>query len=310
MRFARIWPMHLVGLIAVLVVFPRAAWVLPGIDPSIAAALFVTLTQSWFTLVAGYAGAYNPPAWTLSVDVFCYLAFPWLLARLRAAPLATFGFALGASLACPLVATVLGPTNSGDPVAGWNWYMLDRTFPLARLAEFTLGILVAQVLPRIRASLPAARGTATAAEIAVLVATAFAMAQIHWLPHTAPWVGVAIADWLGQVGGAPLFALSIAVFAHGRGAIADLLSTRAAVHLGDLAYGVYILHLPVLTLDVWPALAGAAGRGVAAALCAVTLLALAHAAWRIVELPARRAIVQAFERRRVRSASAATLPNA
>ena len=114
MRFARIWPMHLVGLIAILVAFPRAAWALPGIDASIAAALFVTLTQTWFTLIAGYAGAYNPPAWTLSVDVFCYLAFPWLLLRTAHGARATSPSRSGASIACPIAATVLGPSNTGD----------------------------------------------------------------------------------------------------------------------------------------------------------------------------------------------------
>jgi peptidoglycan/LPS O-acetylase OafA/YrhL len=311
MRVARIWPMHLLGLAAALAMIPSHAWVQPGIDPTIAAALVVTLTQTWFTLIPGYAGAYNAPAWTLSVDVFCYLVFPWLLARMRAAPLATFGLALAASVACPLVATVLGPTNAGNPVTSWNWYMLDRSFPLARLAEFTLGMLVAQALPRIRARLPATRVVATAAEAAVLVVLAAAMAQVHWMPHAARWIGPAFADWLGQVGAAPFCALAIAVFAHGRGALTALLSTRPAVHLGDLAYGVYILHLPLLTLNVWPSLATTAGRGVAALLVTLVLLALAHVAWRLVELPGRHAIVQAFERRRRRiAASAAALPNA
>ena len=156
---------------------------------------------------------------------------------------------------------------------------------------------------------------ATAVEAVVLCIVGAAMAELRRSYAGTPpaWVGAGIADWLTHVGAAPLFALTIAVFAHGRGAVAGLLSTRLAVHLGDLAYGVYVLHIAVLTLDVWPRLATAAGPGVAALLCSAALLALAHAAWRLVELPARRAIVQAFDRRRVALPSPAApdrLPNA
>jgi len=309
LRFARVWPLHIAGIGIVLALMPPDSWVRPGLDLALAAILVVTLTQAWFLLIAGYAGAFNPPSWTLSVDALFYLAFPWLLARMRTAPGRTLALAVAASLACPLVATVLGPLNRGDPVTSWNWYMLDRTFPLARLAEFALGMALARVLPRASALLPSSRGAASVLEAGVLVATGVAMASMHRVLDLAPWIGPAIPDWLGQVGLAPLCAVAILVLAHGRGWVVAALSSRAAVHLGNLGFAMYIAHLPFLTPDIWPRLVDAIGRWPAVGVFAAALLALSHLLYRLVELPARRAIVRAYERRDAAAAArAAALP--
>ncbi len=61
MRFARIWPLHAFTLLAVVVLLPRAVWVVPGVDPWLAGALSLLLLQAWVP-VAGYAGAFNAPA--------------------------------------------------------------------------------------------------------------------------------------------------------------------------------------------------------------------------------------------------------
>jgi peptidoglycan/LPS O-acetylase OafA/YrhL len=68
------------------------------------------------------------------------------------------------------------------------------------------------------------------------------------------------------------------------------------VHLGNLSFAVYVLHLPVMTLGMWTSIIAVAGGGVAAAAYGVTLLALAHLAWRAVEVPCRHAITSAYDR--------------
>ncbi|MEO8487712.1 MAG: acyltransferase [Betaproteobacteria bacterium] len=305
LRVARIWPMHLAGIAVALAVIPAASWVFPGIDITLAAVLVLTLTQTWFVLVAGYAGAFNPPSWTLSVDLALYLAFPWLLARVRVAPWRALAFACAASVACPLIATVLGPLNRGDPVTSWNWYMLDRMFPVARLAEFVLGMAIARTLPQARMHLPSSRAAATLVEIGVLATVGVCLAWMHRVLDLAPWIGPALPDWLGQVGIAPLGALAIVVLSHGRGIVSAALASRPAVLLGNLGFAVYIIHLPFLTLD-WPRLAASIGRWPAVAVASAALLATALTLYRGVELPARRAIIRAYERREAAGAAAAS----
>lgn len=302
LRFARIWPMHALTLAAVVVFLPRAAWFVPGVDPWLAGALSLTLMQAWVP-VAGYAGALNAPAWTLSVDVFFYAVFPMLLVRVREAPVRTLVGALLVSLAFPMTANVLGGGRSDLALDRWNWYLLDHFFPPARLVEFVLGMVAAGLFVAGRVRLPAAGFAATAVEAAVLGACVAGLAALHLLPYAGAWVGPGVGDWLAQIAAAPLFAVLIAAFAQGRGAISRVLSTRGAVHLGELAYAVYLFHGLLLHVPLWPTLTASIGGPASLAAYGIALIAFAHLAWRGVEVPARRAIVRAFDRRAAAAAS-------
>ena len=295
MRFARIWPMHALTLVAVMALLPRAAWVVPGVDPWIAGVLSLLLMQAWVP-VAGYAGAFNGPAWTLSVDVFFYAMFPLLLARVREAPARALTGALLLSIAFPMLANALGGATSDLALDRWNWYLLDHFFPPARLVEFVLGMVAARLHAAGRLRMPESAATATVVEAIALAACAAGIAAMHRVPHAAAWVGPGVGDWLAQVAAAPLFAALLLVLAQGRGACSRVVAMRGPVHLGDLSYAVYLLHGLVLHAAVWPSLTASIGGTGALAAFWVALLAVAHLAWRLVELPARRAVVRAVDR--------------
>ena len=296
MRVARIWPMHAFAFVLVLVAFPREAWTAPGVDPWLAAALSLSLTQAWVP-IAGYAGAFNAVSWTLSVDAFCYLMFPLLLVRLREAPARTLVAASLLSIAPPMLANALGGARSDLALDQWNWYLLDHFFPLSRLVEFALGMAAARVFASGRARLPAGTPTATAVEVLVLAACVASLAALHLVPYAGARVGPGVGDWLAQVAAAPVFAALLVVLAHGRGAVARVLAMRGPVHLGDLSYAVYLLHALLLHAPVWRTLTASIGGAASAVAYALALVALAHLAWRFVESPARRGIVRAFDRR-------------
>ncbi|MBK7333842.1 MAG: acyltransferase [Betaproteobacteria bacterium] len=302
MRFARIWPLHAFTLLAVIVLLPRAAWVVPGVDPWIAGVLSLLLLQAWVP-VAGYAGAFNGPAWTLSVDVFFYAMFPLVLARVREAPARALTGALLLSVAFPMVANALGGARSDIPLDRWNWYLLDHFFPPARLVEFVLGMVAATGFVSMRDRLPRSVSMATLAEAAALAACAGGLAFLHRVPHAGAWVGPGVGDWLTQVAAAPLFATLLIVLASGRGALSRVLAMRVPVHLGDLGYAVYLMHGLVLHAAVWPSLTASIGGAASLAAFWIALVAVAHLAWRFVELPARRGIVRAFDRRAAIAAS-------
>jgi peptidoglycan/LPS O-acetylase OafA/YrhL len=70
-RFARIYPIYLIGL---LLMVPLVLY--SGNNGKRALLLNLGLLQAWFP---GYAMTFNSPSWSLSVEMFFYVAFPLLL---------------------------------------------------------------------------------------------------------------------------------------------------------------------------------------------------------------------------------------
>ena len=296
LRFARVWPLHVFAIVVFVACAPRQVWVADGIDAVLALALHLTLLQAWIP-VTGYVGAFNPVAWTLSVDVFFYLVFPWLLAPVRRAPWLALAAALAVSAAGPLTADFFAAARSDLPLHAFNPYALDRFFPPSRLVEFVLGMAGARAFVAWRRRLPAGRAASTLLEVVAIVAAILAIGSLQRAPYAARVVGPAVADWLAQVGAAPVLMALIVALAHGRGAIAAALAAPTAIRLGELGFAVYLLHLAVLFVVPWPRLTAAIGGVGSAAVFATALLGVAYVAWRFVEVPARQALVRIYERR-------------
>jgi peptidoglycan/LPS O-acetylase OafA/YrhL len=291
-RFARIWPLHFFALVLVLIVYPSAAWVQPGIVRWLAALLNVSLLQAWFPLIGGYTSAFNGPAWTLSVEVFFYLLFPWLLPRVREAPLRTLAGVLLLSLACSVVANAVGGPRSDLPLDQWNWYLLDHSFPLGRLAEFALGMVTAHWWTGHRRRSAGNVAAETVLELAAMTLLAAGLVYVNRVPELATWLGSGTGDWLAQVALAPLYALLIVAVAGGRGWISSWIGRPLWVRLGELSYAVYLLHIAVLASIPWPVLTASWRAPLAILVFTLVLLGVAYLAWRYIESPARAFILR------------------
>lgn len=216
--------------------------------------------------------------WSLSVEEQFYLVLPavliacWFLARKRRSRLALALLGLGILSVVSLSLAVLGSTG----------YSLDRYFwllgffsPLTRVWEFGVGSVLALLPMReFWARYPRAARPVAIAGAALLVA-AFGL-----LSAATPWPGP--MTLVPVIGTAMLLAAGIS---DSGGPISWLLSTRAAVAVGDYSYSLYLWHWPVIVLAVatW-------GRSLPVTLMAAVLsVAPAVAAYRLVEDPLRRA---------------------
>lgn len=263
-RVARIYPDHLVTLVAALVI----ALVIgsPAVTGRVVGAN-VLLLQAWSldsTVVYGLNGV----AWSLSCELAFYLAFPFVLPLLRRwAPRTRIVVALVA-LAIPLVVTIAVPTT----------YQVLYHFPLARFPEFVLGIVAGLAFVEGR------RSRVPRAALFGVVAVVLVVSQLTHATEAVARVALVLP-----------FALLLMVFAdrdlHGRRSV---LTHRLMIVAGSASYAFYLVHELVIRRVLDTPL-----RGVLAALVITVASALlAYALYRFVEEPARHLIVNRWGRRR------------
>ncbi len=274
-RFARIYPAY---LLAFLLAAPiNIVWTLhvnhlgPAIAKLFVGAISVlSLQQAWTPWSAWY---WNYPAWSVSVEAFFYLAFPFLALALRRLRLRTAFIAMGSlwllSLLPPAL-LVLSHGAAGSP--GNRLEMAVEFTPLLRLPEFIIGILLGRIYVQgFRLSAVSAR-----------IATYFSIAAILMI---LAFVSPAIPRPLLASGLlSPLFALLILAMAEGETLLAKGLAWSPLVLLGEASYGIYILQIPVSYILRSPPPAKSMAY---LSFYLLVLIAAALLSWRFVEAPMR-----------------------
>ncbi len=270
-RFARIYPAHLVILLAMLGLVLASPLFGVGLEPGrFNPADFATtllLVQAWFPRET--LALWNGPAWSLSAEWFAYLAFPAYAAlalRLRARPWVIIG----------LAAIVFVALDA---------FYRDQFGRVLPRAEDSLGILriIPEFLFGIGLYYLGQRWTVSAriSVMGALVATVALLALMQ--------IG---ADDRIIVAAAGPFILALALLA--KADIRNFLSHPVALFAGEASFALYLVHIPILM--VWrnaaQAFAGLPGdyRMGVRELAAMLLLTLAAAAaiHVFVERPGRR----------------------
>jgi peptidoglycan/LPS O-acetylase OafA/YrhL len=260
-RFARIVPSYLVACVAGLLV---AEWLGTG-SPLDDLAPF-TLMHAWVPdQSVVFAG--DAVTWSVSVEVFFYALFPFLvgpvLALSRNGRLALLVACVAAATLWPLL---VHPTTQDVTVRFWAVYLN----PAARLPEFVAGIAMAGLLRdgvRVRIPLP----WVAAAALAAFLASSHAPVYLNPVAVT-------------------IVPFCLLVFALGQ---SDMAGTGTGlrhpwlVTLGSWTYQFFLVHWLVIRVAVH--LAGQAAHPVDAlvfgAVCYAVSMALAFLIYRLVEVP-------------------------
>ncbi|MFH5879745.1 acyltransferase family protein [Arthrobacter sp. NA-172] len=257
-RAARIYPAYIVALIAGAVL---SYTLQTGPRDPVGGVLSVVLLQAWVP-DGGVYFAWNSVSWSLSVEAFFYLLFPFiapLVLSLRPRRLYVLrGVCFGVVVMLGLAAALLLPHTYEQPnnFAAWVTYI----FPVSRLAEFVIGI---SLVPLVRGNvIPVRKWQATALLgaaylLAALNPTGLGLAAITLVPLCIFLVRFAQADAAGET---------------------SVLHHDWLVSLGTASYCFYLVHQLVIRLEnayVAPIGGVVHGLGMVAALLISVALAYA-----------------------------------
>ncbi len=230
-RFARIYPMHLVGLLAVLPLFvfgslanhAEPGWV--ARESAKDFGLSALLVQAW---LPAHVLDLNGPAWSLSVEAFFYLLFPMIVRALGRVSSAT----LAVVLVCAWGVAMWPPLFHQGPYSMERARGLDLVVlfdPLVRLPDFLVGVTAGLLFVR---NGPWARAPRMAAGATIMLVVILASSE--------PLPFALLHDGLLD----PLFALLVASLA-ARGSDARGLGSDSLVALGRASFALYVIHKPL-----------------------------------------------------------------
>lgn len=220
-KFIKLYPFNIV---TALMSLPLMLWMPAGII-GLGLGANLLMIQGWM-LNPAVTLACNGPAWTQSITIFFYIIFPFLIVRACRNPRMFIAVALVVYLVYLAVVPLL-PESLNQP--------LIYFFPVMRMPDFVLGMIVWLVCTRLKIRLPQSRSIL---ELSVCVLVALCVMADRWIPlyyrEVAWW-------WIPA-------ALLLFTFARGDrgGIITRALSFGPLVKLGNMSFTFYLLHYPVL----------------------------------------------------------------
>jgi peptidoglycan/LPS O-acetylase OafA/YrhL len=230
LRVARLWPVHFIVLTAAIsfLYLTNNGYLLRHEDWLF---FHYTLTQTW-TMNADIANGYNGPSWSVSNELFFYIAYIGMLAPRRWLRIFVVLVPIAIGAALPIAHGCFLPADSPGSTAGSpHCNLLVFQFPPARLIEFVSGVVIYRMNLRVPQS------------IGLAAATAVFGCFIPTIPGIGnnPLALTAVREILLIVGGGALIA-SLAR----DGWLSRLLSFRPFVIGGEISYSIYMTHQVVI----------------------------------------------------------------
>lgn len=296
-RFARIFPSHIVAII-VLLFFTGGLNTggLQGAKVLFAGLANVFLFQSVIPVKDVFL-TFNGVSWSISTEMFFYLAFPLLIGSLIPGKWIKL-LLLSVAVLFHLWFGMLWNVSYDEGGSQFSLMGLLYINPWVRILEFYIGVLTCQLFLKTSDALSVKKipcAAFTFLEVCVIALSIYTMwisPRIALLLEIPGQAGIVTNYYLTKSGSALSFALLILIFAHGKGLVNKFLSSKWLVLLGEISFALYLVHMSVL---VWFQKNLVVFSNLPTMIQAITFWSISLVvAWflhRLIELPCRNLII-------------------
>lgn len=270
-RIARLWPTHIVTLLAAAVFIPSTDQVT---NWYLALTANLLLVHSWIP-IWGYPFSFNSVSWSLSVEVAFYIVFP-LLATTRHFRWWYLG----------IVALVFGSLAyvsqfgiaETETLGEWSVRAFVNQSPIIRILEFTTGVAFGRFYLH--------RKIACGDRSEMLAICAIILFGMTAKPIR-DLIGGPFGQWYFQCGALFIFAATIYIIANSSGPVSRFLSKPILGTLGEISFATYMVHQIIITMFIDAQVYVWLGKPLTAALCLLLIYGASYLLWRFVEVPGR-----------------------
>ncbi len=279
-RIGKLWPIHFVMAFFVVFFVRHDSQQFPGsgfFDPWVVFGFNIALLHSLFPYV-NYVFSWNSVSWSISTEMFFYLAFPFLLRGLKG----TWHLKL---LICLVlisfygIAFVIFNVPASSPLGTINQKYATYASPFFRLFEFSLGMAAyvgwRAVRERIKPFM-----TATLIEFAaIILAIWWGLSGVQQAGDLFNATAIS-ALWYSSAGSCLVCAAVIMSMANSSGAIGKALSLRPCVWFGEISFALYMAHQALMKwmhLGFWAGYPILNGPAVVVGVCILCAALLHHA---------------------------------
>lgn len=269
-RFARLYPLHIFTLgLSILVSLFVAINYLGDfrIDP-LSFFLNFSLLQAWFP---SYSLTFNVPSWSISVELFFYLIFPFVFNKIYKKIKFRY-FVLMVVILWMIFQIGMNLFYTSTSYGGEN--SLDRYFlhynPFFHLNSFLVGLLFAGIYKRFSSKLN------KNFDLLIFLVFLLTFGMIYFLRNYLLHNGLLAFN----------FGLIILLIAANNGRITKLFNHKIAIHLGNISFAMYLLQNPIFiffkkVLSIF----NSPNEYVLFAVAFPVLLICSHFTYRLIEIP-------------------------